>query len=72
MSRAINIQATEAEVIAMCARHGVTISAIERLLDSGTRVVMMNTQDTATITRAFGSKVMDGAARRVPVFTRQR
>ena len=66
MSRAINIDVPPAEVTALCKRRKVPISAIEPLFDGGTRVVLMNADDTATIARAFRSKVIGGTARRVP------
>lgn len=72
MSRAINLNVPQADVIAMCHRHKVAISAIEPLLCGGTRVVMMNSIDTATLTGAFKSKVITGAVRRVPIFSQHR
>jgi hypothetical protein len=72
MSRAINLNVPLADVTALCERRNVPISAIERLLDGGTRVVLMNADDTATIAKAFKTKILAGNARRVPVFTRQR
>ena len=66
MSRAININATEAHVRATCAKRGVEISAIEALLSGGTRVVLNNVDDTATISKAYGSKVLVGPVKRTP------
>lgn len=66
MSRAINLAATEAEVLDMCAKHSAEISAIETLLSGGTRVVLQNGIDAANIARAFGTKVMTGTVRRMP------
>lgn len=42
MSRAINIDAVESEVEALCQRHSLAISTIEPLTSGGTRVVMLN------------------------------
>lgn len=72
MSRAINLNVPQADVEAMCARRSVTISAIERLPDGGTRVVLMNTDDTATIAAAFRTKIIDGTVRRTSPFARGR
>ena len=72
MSRAIFVNASQPDVTAMCGRHNITISAIERLVDGGTRVVLMNADDTAVIARAFKSKIIAGAAKRVPFSPRQR
>ena len=66
MSRALNINATEAHVVATCAKRKVPISAIEALHSGGTRVVLNNADDTAVISKAYGSKVLTGPVRRVP------
>lgn len=66
MSRAINVNATQDHVIATCAKRKVGISAIEGLQSGGTRVVMNNAEDAATIAKAYGSKVTAGAVVRVP------
>ncbi|KQN93824.1 hypothetical protein ASE95_02620 [Sphingomonas sp. Leaf231] len=60
MSRALNVNATESHVIAACAKRNIPISAIEALRSGGTRVVMINALDTATMLKAFGSKVISG------------
>ena len=72
MSRAINLNVAQADVVAMCGRHNVVISAIERLMCGGTRVVLMNSTDTATVAQAFKSRIMVGPGRRVPIFSRGR
>ena len=66
MSRAINIDATEAEILATCATLGLGISTIETLQSGGTRVVLNNTPDTATLTKAYRTKVLAGAVQRSP------
>jgi len=66
MSRAININASEAHVLATCAKRGVAISTVETLHSGGTRVVMNNAVDTATIAKAYGSKVIAGPVERTP------
>lgn len=72
MSRAINVNATNAEVSAMCAKHKATISAIEALPSGGTRVVMMNADDAAVIAKAFKSKILATDTKRTPLTTRWR
>ncbi len=67
MSRAINVNATEAEVLKTCASNGVTISAIEALASGGTRVVLMNPTATQVMRNAFGRKVLTGDVRRTPL-----
>lgn len=64
MSRAMNVDADQAEVIARCAKYNATISAIETLISGGTRVVLMNGDDAAVIRKAFGSKIITGLVTR--------
>ena len=72
MSRALNLSVSAADVTGMCARHSVTISAIEALPDGGTRVVLMNAGDTAIIAKAFKPKILPADVRRTPLVTRRR
>ncbi len=67
MSRALNIDAPQAHVIATCSKKRTAISAIEALHSGGTRVVLNNAIDTATIRKAYGRKVIDGKVRRIPI-----
>jgi hypothetical protein len=64
MSRAVNIDAERAVVVAMAAKHKAVISAIEPLHPRGTRVVLMNIQDAHTVAKAFGKRVLTGAVTR--------
>lgn len=66
MSRALNIDATEEHVLATCGRRKLTISAIEALDSGGTRVVMNNATDAATIAKAYRKQVIDGPVTRTP------
>jgi hypothetical protein len=64
-SRAINVTTLRADVEALCAKHKTTISAIEALPNgAGTRVVMMNGDDAATMRRAFGKAIIEGKVER--------
>lgn len=67
MSRAININAPQAHVIAACAKRKVGISAIETLRSGGTRVVMNNAIDAAVIAKFYGRKVIGGMVQRTPL-----
>ncbi len=67
MSRAININAPEDHVLAACAKRKLPISAIESLHSGGTRVVMKNATDAATLTAAYGRKVISGTVQRTPL-----
>lgn len=66
MSRALNLDAAEAHVRDMCAKHNAAISAIEPLRAGGTRVVLKNADDAAIVAKAYGSKVLTGPVLRVP------
>jgi hypothetical protein len=68
MSRAFNLDVSQADVTAMCAHHGLTISAIEPLQDGGTRVVLTNMAAAAVIARVFEAKIITGAVRRIAFF----
>lgn len=72
MSRAINVNATPADVTTMCKKHKVTISAIEVLPSGGTRVVLMNADDAAVITKAYAKKLLATDTARTPLSTRWR
>lgn len=69
MSRALNVNASQADVLTICKKHGAVISAIEALASGGTRVVLMNSDATATMRRAFGRKLLTGEVRRTPLRT---
>jgi hypothetical protein len=64
MSRAVNIDATVDEVVALSAEHNAAISAIEPLLPQGTRVVFVNADDAAIVARACGARVITGPVTR--------
>jgi hypothetical protein len=64
ISRAINIKAEEAQVVAVCKKHKVVISAIETLPAGGTRVVLTTATEAAVIAKAFASKVITGPVTR--------
>ena len=72
MSRAINVNAPQADVVKLCGKHNAAISAIETLASGGTRVVFNNADATETMTRIFGKKVLTGAVTRTPLTTRWR
>ena len=59
-SRAINIDASEADVRAVCAKQDAAISAIETLLSGGTRVVLLNGDGAARVRRSFKAKLLTG------------
>ncbi len=64
MSRAMNIDLAEDEVVAACAKAGITISAIEALPDGGTRLVCARADDADVIRRKLAGHMIAGAVRR--------
>ena len=61
MSRALNVDATIPQVVAMARKHDVAISAIEALEPHGTRVVMVTGDAAAVLTRAYLKQIcVDG------------
>jgi hypothetical protein len=66
MSRALNLNASEAEVLASCARANAPITQIESLVSGGTRVVMKNADDAATLGRLYKGKIITDRITRTP------
>lgn len=65
MSRAINVNATEADISAACETAGIPISMIERLHSGGTRVVFNNAADAASMAKTYKSKLLTGPVTRM-------
>lgn len=68
MSRALNLNATEAEVKAACASAGVAITTMEPLLPAGTRVVCQNSEGAFALRGKMRTKLIEGAVVRSPRF----
>jgi hypothetical protein len=66
MSRALNLDATQAHVRAMCAKHDAPITQIETLASGGTRVVLQSVDDAAILARAYRKSVIAGPIVRQP------
>jgi type II secretory pathway component PulK len=66
MSRALNLNASEAEVLAACARANAAITQIETLVSGGTHVVFKNADDAAAIGRLYKGKIIAGRVTRTP------
>ncbi|KQN89868.1 hypothetical protein ASE95_16530 [Sphingomonas sp. Leaf231] len=64
MSRALNVNATEAEVRSCAAAKGAAISAIEAILSGGTRVVFANGADAEVMRGVFVNRMIEGAVTR--------
>lgn len=66
MSRALNVDAPEAHVLATCTRLKAPISAIEKLRSGGTRVVLKTAHDAVIIAKAYGDKILSKPVTRMP------
>jgi len=65
MSRALNLNASQEDVLASCARAKAPITQIESLV-GGTRVVLRNGEDAATIGRLYKGKIITDRVTRIP------
>jgi hypothetical protein len=65
----MNLKLTQVEVEAAVLKHGAVISAIEPLLPSGTRVVLTNAEQAASLRRKLKAQIIDGKVRRTPLRT---
>lgn len=66
MSRALNLNASQDDVLASCARAKAPITQIETLVSGGTRVVLRNADDAATISRLYKGKIITDTISRTP------
>jgi len=66
MSRAMNVNATEAEVVSICATLKIATTAIELLLPSGIRVVCKTSEGALALRNKMKSKLIAGAVKRAP------
>jgi len=66
MSRALNLNASHEDVVASCARAKAPITQIETLVSGGTRVVLKNGDDAATIERLYKGRIITDRVTRTP------
>lgn len=66
MSRAMNLNATEAEVTDACIQHRVATTAVEALLPMGTRVVCQTSEGAAVLRKKLKSRLIEGSVKRSP------
>ncbi len=71
MSRAMNVNLKEADVLSACARQGFIVSASEPLPKGGTRVVLASTEGADAMRAIFEPKLMANAVRRTPFTVRE-
>ena len=68
MSRAMNVQLSEAEVIGKCKKAGVDISAVEPLPSGGTHLVCTTSEGAEQMRGEFKSKLVTGRVKRFPFY----
>lgn len=68
MSRAMNLNATETEVVDTCAQHNVATTTVESLLPAGTRVVCQTSEGAAILRKKMKAKLIVGSVKRSPRF----
>ena len=71
MSRAINLNLTEADAREQCSTRSIGISAIEALPDGGVRLVCMSSEGAALLRRRLRSQIIPGTVRRTANSTRR-
>ena len=64
MSRVLLVALDEGQVVAACLKENVGISAIERLVSGGVRLVCMSSDGAALMTRKLKPHLIDGIATR--------
>jgi len=64
MTRAFNLNMSEADVVKHCADKSIAISVLEALPGGGTRLVTMNGHGAAQIQAKLKTKIIDGVVRR--------
>lgn len=68
MSRVLNIDLPQADVERLCAKHRVSISAIEPLPGGGTHLVCVRPEETEQMRQVFSKKLIAGIVRRYPFY----
>ncbi len=71
MSRAINLNLSEADAREQCATRSIGISAIESLPDGGVRLVCMSSEGAALLRRRLKSQIISDTVRRTANSTRR-
>jgi hypothetical protein len=71
MSRAINLNLSEADAREQCSTRSIGISAIEALPDGGVRLVCMSSEGAALLRRRLKSQIISDTARRTANSTRR-
>ncbi|EJL35269.1 hypothetical protein [Novosphingobium sp. AP12] len=68
MSRAMNVNLPEAEVVALCEKFAVSISAIEPLPSGGTHLVCTRSEGAEEMRVKMKAHIVEGVVRRFPFY----
>jgi len=60
VSRVINLDLSETDVLDRCHKEGIGVSALERLPSGGVRLVCMSSHGAETIRRLLSKKLIQG------------
>ena len=71
MSRAINLNLSEADAREQCSNRSIGISAIESLPGGGVRLVCMSSEGAALLRRRLKSQIISDTAQRTANSTRR-
>ncbi|ABD27511.1 hypothetical protein Saro_3076 [Novosphingobium aromaticivorans DSM 12444] len=66
MTRAVNVVMQEAEVLALCARKSIAVSAIEVLPSGGTHLVCVTMDGADQVRRLLRKSLIEGRVKRFP------
>lgn len=64
----MNVTLSESEVTALCAKSGVSISAIETLPDGGCHLVMTTSEGAEEMRRKLSEHLISGRVARTPFY----
>jgi hypothetical protein len=64
MSRVVLLSMTESEALAKCHEAKVGVSAIERLVNGGVRLVCMSSDGAQTIRKTLKARIIEGSVTR--------
>lgn len=71
MSRALNIEMPEQQVLASCREAGVSVSASEPLPEGGTHLVCTTGEGADEMRLRFQDHIIKGVVRRLPFYSRR-
>jgi len=68
MSRILNIDLPESEVIRICAKLAIDVVSIEPLTSGGTHIIFFSNKDAERLCGAINAHLIKGVVRRFPFY----